>query len=163
STRPRGARPLTLVIEWGLLMFQSTRPRGARPATPGPWEWRERVSIHAPAWGATLVVPLPLLKRQVSIHAPAWGATAGAAASASTPTSFNPRARVGRDSNRPTPASIVGRFQSTRPRGARLGQLHQAGMGTVVSIHAPAWGATRVVEEHKIIEIQVSIHAPAWG
>ena len=33
------------------------------------------VSIHAPAWGATpFYKPLQLFKR-VSIHAPAWGAT----------------------------------------------------------------------------------------
>jgi len=33
------------------------------------------VSIHAPARGATLYYPSPLLGRQVSIHAPARGAT----------------------------------------------------------------------------------------
>ena len=34
-----------------------------------------RISIHAPAWGAT---PFPLIQRpalRISIHAPAWGAT----------------------------------------------------------------------------------------
>jgi len=54
---------------------------------------------------------------------------------------FNPRARVGRD-------GLLGFFffgvvfQSTRPRGARLVGSFAGGI-TVVSIHAPAWGATK--------------------
>ncbi len=35
-------------------------------------EW---VSIHAPAWGATLSSPFLWRIVDVSIHAPAWGAT----------------------------------------------------------------------------------------
>ena len=37
-------------------------------------EWEE-VSIHAPAWGATLVEKENHYQYKVSIHAPAWGAT----------------------------------------------------------------------------------------
>ena len=33
------------------------------------------VSIHAPAWGATVAADGVLQLAQVSIHAPAWGAT----------------------------------------------------------------------------------------
>ena len=33
-------------------------------------------------------------------------------------------------------------FQSTRPRGARLNDLEARYMELIVSIHAPAWGAT---------------------
>ncbi len=33
------------------------------------------VSIHAPAWGATLTNSPKKTKEEVSIHAPAWGAT----------------------------------------------------------------------------------------
>jgi len=33
------------------------------------------VSIHAPAWGATLMYVLYKKIQRVSIHAPAWGAT----------------------------------------------------------------------------------------
>ena len=35
------------------------------------------VSIHAPAWGATITSPKFIGTSDVSIHAPAWGATAG--------------------------------------------------------------------------------------
>ena len=34
------------------------------------------------------------------------------------------------------------KFQSTRPRGARLAALELALIQAAVSIHAPAWGAT---------------------
>ena len=52
---------------------------------------------------------------------------------------FNPRARVGRDVTN-------GKMQRCR----------------VVSIHAPAWGATGEIEVKDKAEA-VSIHAPAWG
>ena len=34
-----------------------------------------RVSIHAPAWGATINSVVLKINSTVSIHAPAWGAT----------------------------------------------------------------------------------------
>ena len=36
----------------------------------------ELVSIHAPAWGATSTEVFISINQGVSIHAPAWGATA---------------------------------------------------------------------------------------
>ena len=35
-------------------------------------------------------------------------------------------------------------------------------MSLSVSIHAPAWGATKKIAQQER-EIEVSIHAPAWG
>ena len=54
-------------------------------------------------------------------------------------------------------------FQSTHPRGVRLlAEMTHFPAIAAVSIHAPAWGATRFQcyggKRH-----QVSIHAPAWG
>ena len=98
------------------------------------------VSIHAPAWGATILQQLHGFDIRVSIHAPAWGATKvrhalhprrrfqstrprGARprlrARRSKQACFNPRARVGRDANLDALCKAFG-----------------------VSIHAPAWGAT---------------------
>jgi len=55
--------------------FQSTRPHGARPFDYSKIRKSNKVSIHAPAWGATYF-PEQIFKRfAVSIHAPAWGAT----------------------------------------------------------------------------------------
>ena len=81
---------------------------------------------------------------RVSIHAPAWGATSHTRLLAMATTCFNPRTRVGCD-RIPSPlAPLAVRFQSTHPRGVRRAQ-DKDGMHfmLVVSIHAPAWGATR--------------------
>ena len=189
---------------------------------------RSRVSIHAPAWGATVQSIGLLHVLTVSIHAPAWGATGNPPCWRDTPC-FNPRARVGRDpyflmsrramswfqSTRPrgarpgsriaqverrysfnprarvgrdfdtradalqaagfNPRARVGRdpntwhalvrqdwFQSTRPRGARRPDARRSAHLPPVSIHAPAWGATRRC--HLPCQpCEVSIHAPAWG
>ena len=52
-------------------------------------------------------------------------------------------------------------FQSTHPRGVRLFVcLYCATIS--VSIHAPAWGATRE-SIGQVRRRRVSIHAPAWG
>ncbi len=164
--------------------FQSTRPRGARhvvalgaalgvdvsihaPAWGATWPLHSRtcsvtVSIHAPAWGATLDhVGLNDLGR-VSIHAPAWGATPSPCPGSRSTGCFNPRARVGRDSKPSALSTSLMQFQSTRPRGARLFSCMFPTPPSWVSIHAPAWGATRphLQGDHRR---RVSIHAPAWG
>ena len=131
----------------------------------------ERVSIHAPAWGATSLDPRHSMPAHVSIHAPAWGATSCRRSSSSS-RGFNPRARVGRDaipfSRRPAklvfqstrprgarrlPSRIALRtiesFQSTRPRGARPRRRLGNCSASTVSIHAPAWGATQLRTAHR--------------
>ena len=166
STRPHGARLdlnldglLTFDVSihapaWGATeeasvvpkvaaMFQSTRPHGARQVPAVALQPGDPVSIHAPAWGAT--------KRRT----PALAARPG----------FNPRARMGRDASY-SGSRCSAWFQSTRPHGARRRWRKgywraprrfnpRARMGRdllaaatvpddlVVSIHAPAWGATR--------------------
>ena len=82
------------------------------------------------------------------------------------------------------PAST--RFQSTHPRGVRHASLERVPHEALVSIHAPAWGATGAwIKGHARMscfnprtrvgcdlllsvgfggmEADVSIHAPAWG
>ena len=54
-------------------------------------------------------------------------------------------------------------FQSTPPRGGRLFVEVLVNRGCSVSIHAPAWGATREHIASGTLDIFVSIHAPAWG
>ena len=53
-------------------------------------------------------------------------------------------------------------FQSTRPHGARPDRAMDLWFDKVVSIHAPAWGAT-FASPVKVRDDLVSIHAPAWG
>ncbi len=75
---------------------------------------------------------------------------------------FNPRARVGRDKKTTNGQS---KYISFNPR-ARVGRDFYFLVGDfpqlIVSIHAPAWGATLCSVLIQIIA-RVSIHAPAWG
>ena len=117
----------------------------------------------------------------VSIHAPARGATF-IPYPATWLRGFNPRARAGRDKNKPATAKS-GAFQSTRPRGARPTVIYfvlplpcfnpraRAGRDLltddeidkrIVSIHAPARGATYSGYSRSCGTF-VSIHAPARG
>ena len=96
STRPRGARHGKLLGSGFMRMFQSTRPRGARRDSvtfynrlesfnPRAHVGRDcfltlvqsydKVSIHAPTWGATFRRVCGPMICKVSIHAPTWGAT----------------------------------------------------------------------------------------
>ncbi len=125
-----------------VVAFQSTRPHGARQVDIAAKTITVAVSIHAPAWGATGHDYACCVGDRVSIHAPAWGATRPAHRAAPAPRSFNPRARMGRDATLPTFRGRCLRFQSTRPHGARLGIRGRLSGKSIVSIHAPAWGAT---------------------
>ena len=79
----------------------------------------------------------------VSIHAPAWGATPPDAGSFLGSPGFNPRTRVGCDVGKlQAGRQGRGRFQSTHPRGVRRNSQRLQTCGHLVSIHAPAWGAT---------------------
>ena len=162
-TRPHGARrPPTSFPSGRYASFQFTRPHGARPrrrscarSATACFNSRARmgrdvrpllavladddVSIHAPAWGATILGESTFIMRSVSIHAPAWGATSVSAA-----------------------AGCMPRFQFTRPHGARLAPTSSSLRPAAVSIHAPAWGATLADVEDFLLH-SVSIHAPAWG
>ena len=125
----------------------------------------------------------PQAPAEVSIHAPAWGATSKRSRSDTHSSSFNSRARVGRDKDCKMVYDLEKLFQFTRPRGARRSPLTRdarklrfnsrarvgrdaEGLGNdargQVSIHAPAWGATRLWNRPSTTS-HVSIHAPAWG
>ena len=75
STHPRGVRHDKAVAAEAAIAFQSTHPRGVRPARWYCMACQDRVSIHAPAWGATRRPRGHHELLYVSIHAPAWGAT----------------------------------------------------------------------------------------
>ena len=129
------------------------------------------------------MVNFPLIG-QVSIHAPARGATSYSITTPGNEVCFNPRARTGRDSSlRLTaawrrsfnPRARTGRDISlmTTPRPpacfnprARTGRDLRRGavcsVHGIVSIHAPARGATEYIL-YGVDDIRVSIHAPARG
>ena len=210
STRPRGARPIPCLRSLASSKFQSTRPRGARPATSCASCWRSRrfqstrprgarpvrtdrgfnhpadVSIHAPAWGATITVSLPgragncfnprarvgrdwrpseerAFRVVVSIHAPAWGATPRPRPRSRLSPRFNPRARVGRDTLAEICRDIQDQVSIHAPAWGATASAGRDWRGDHVSIHAPAWGATLAESGELDVLSDVSIHAPAWG
>ena len=144
-------------------MFQSTRPQGARQAPVLPLPKIRKVSIHAPARGATHrnirccgIVKFQSTRPQGARHGPIWRMAFDGC--------FNPRARKGRDAKG---FNFWGHkwFQSTRPQGARPrpgspiitpycfnprarkgrdGHWQKLALRLSVSIHAPARGATTV-------------------
>ena len=105
------------------------------------------------------------MKKYISIHAPAWGATGERSGLFMEQLHFNPRSRVGSDiiiTSRSSRDIIFQStlprgerqiyvntedaeaiFQSTLPRGERPRRATRRNLETVISIHAPAWGATR--------------------
>ena len=79
---------------------------------------------------------------RVSIHAPAKGATRRIARLRGLPKGFNPRAREGRDLRCALPSSALSAVSIHAPaKGATWG-AGSAPCPKVVSIHAPAKGAT---------------------
>ena len=164
--------------------FQSTLPRGERLYLTGAIEDAAKISIHAPAWGATLADGRRKRKVRISIHAPAWGATLRLQARQRRSGHFNPRSRVGSDgwcagkqhnlTHHFNPRSRVGsdlrRYPMSKipynfnPR-SRVGsddEYEPIARKIGISIHAPAWGATWGDRMTKV-ELNISIHAPAWG
>ena len=139
-----GCDVINHLIMFTVVMFQSTHPRGVRPRDHPRCRRGQRVSIHAPAWGATSKNASSRDSIDVSIHAPTWGATARAGRAQTSRLGFNPRTRVGCDAlqlQRTIPGHT--QFQSTHPRGVRREPPTWLGFEEQVSIHAPAWGATR--------------------
>ena len=157
----------------------------ARGATgsPGPPPPSSRISIHAPARGATPVKCDWANKLPFQSTLPR-GERRGLRRVPALPVDFNPRSREGSDDHHfsfyrfghpfqstlprgerlivsfvPSSKSL---FQSTLPRGERLpGRSRSFGPG-LISIHAPARGATQRVEAAAQI-VEISIHAPARG
>ncbi len=137
STHPRGVRrydPAQPGVQQN--QFQSTHPRGVRHFTPTRYPLVIRVSIHAPARGATCRYSLVDFLRIVSIHAPARGAT------------YCKDWQIAKELG----------FQSTHPRGVRPGQFIRMLSEYSVSIHAPARGATRRIGNYFFEHMFQSTH-----
>ena len=100
------------------LIFQSTLPHGERRLALRAHDLLVDISIHAPAWGATVNAIVQKRLAKISIHAPAWGATRPQV----RPTvlrDFNPRSRMGSDDHAVALRGGDVLFQSTLPHGER--------------------------------------------
>ena len=142
STPPRGERR-SICRSYRLAeLFQSTPPRGERHTAHPAGLRREKISIHAPARGATFTDFLycPVIKFQST---PPRGERRYTPINNLITEDFNPRPREGSD---PTPLPPLlqdqQEFQSTPPRGERLTSTTFCTSSRSISIHAPARGAT---------------------
>ena len=120
--------------------FQSTHPHGVRLVCLGYESETGKISIHAPAWGATARLDSRSLSRRY----------------------FNPRTRMGRDQACLISDVLETLFQSTHPHGARQEPAELPKCPDAISIHAPGWGATAPAWG-ATIRRTISIHAPGWG
>ena len=141
-------------------MFQSTPPRGGRLSCLYSFHSTKGFNPRPRVGGDTTETKSDSGGR-VSIHAPAWGATANGSRIIRT---FRFQSTPPRGGRQPpdTTACIFWLFQSTPPRGGRHSRVLHVPGKTLVSIHAPAWGATIFLSD-SIVSRKVSIHAPAWG
>ena len=142
-----------------------------------------KVSIHAPAKGATLMQTFYTFETgcfnprsregsdvdcgacgiidRVSIHAPAKGATAKTLLD-STDGCFNPRSREGSDGYTGFSSEISEQVSIHAPAKGATKSADDIVKVEQVSIHAPAKGATFLIGCF-IVVLYVSIHAPAKG
>ena len=119
--------------------FNPRTPVGCDYRTRRQSGYVERISIHAPQWGATEIAQIYELTSSISIHAPQWGAT-------STATLLFHHLE----------------FQSTHPSGVRPDAAKSKANALAISIHAPQWGATDAGAARHA-PWHISIHAPQWG
>ena len=159
----RGAIGAIQYVAGYVTKFQSTHPRGVRHLPNRPL-LRTRGFNPRTRVGCDKSGLFHSGGRYVSIHAPAWGATFIPRSTPPHSACFNPRTRVGCDVFplhsvlprvkfqsthprgvrlllRPTDSTVV-LFQSTHPRGVRQAHQRALPLAQMVSIHAPAWGAT---------------------
>ncbi len=136
-TRPRHAT---------IILFQSTLPRGERPATRSATD-DLGTGFNPRSRAGSDVHRCKSLERvhAVSIHAPARGATVQV--DPCVPRCHEFQSTLPRGERRlcnATCISIIDEFQSTLPRGERRLSRHGRARRALVSIHAPARGATRL-------------------
>jgi len=135
--RDRRGEPMLL----HLVQFQSTRPRGARPSCPIAGDPPFAVSIHAPARGATTARRRILRRSWFQSTRPRGARPAGSGRQKGERQFQSTRPRGARQTFRGD-LGLGFQFQSTRPRGARPRVPSDQRVLRVVSIHAPARGAT---------------------
>ena len=131
-----------------IMPFQSTLPRRERHTIllsifPDVY-FNPRSREGSDLTGSTLADTT----RKISIHAPAKGATSPVASSSTSSIYFNPRSREGSDICQPYLAMFLLTFQSTLPRRERRTDCVIPSATSSISIHAPAKGATGWVYEH---------------
>ena len=114
-------------------------------------ERKQLISIHAPAWGATAFAFSCMIKPPISIHAPAWGATLDSLfGDIRLPISIHAPAWGATLAVQPCP--FLPQNFNPRARVGRDRNVRKRPEDTAISIHAPAWGATSLLENDSVAQ-----------
>jgi len=120
STHPHGVRPDWMARDMFIYEFQSTHPHGVRLSLEDSLPPDHRISIHAPARGATLLDSYPFHRVLYFNPRTRTGCDDPTTSRISQYFNFNPRTRTGCDTSRPRLLLQPLLFQSTHPHGVRL-------------------------------------------
>ena len=164
-------------------VFQFTHPRGVRPCQASPRRRFRRVSIHAPARGATVAdtfldcgalvsIHAPArgatikgvekyIRLLVSIHAPARGATSSNFVDIASSAGFNSRTREGCDKGGTRAQKTLGSFNSRTREGCDY--IRGRKFAAVVRFNSRTREGCDWIYCYCWCCISVSIHAPARG
>ena len=134
-------RSVTSITLW--MMFQSTHPRGVRHVVYHDVDPSTVVSIHAPAWGATLDYSQRATFFAFQSTHPR-GVRLTFVSVVTKARCFNPRTRVGCDESKQLSIRQLNRFNPRTRVGCDVHRVFSS-LRSHVSIHAPAWGATNLL------------------
>ena len=138
STHPSGVRPSRSDCSAIVRDFNPRTPVGCDALAHANQRYRA-ISIHAPQWGATFLVPYTWVMVIFQSTHPSGV--------------------------RPGPAAAHGGGVRISIHAPQWGATHQNGhayMRPDISIHAPQWGATKWITVNEV-RARISIHAPQWG
>ena len=126
STLPRGERPANCASTVSDASFQSTLPRGERQRGYGGGRLLRQFQSTLPRGERLPILSMIPYVSRISIHAPAWGATRHKRDKRGWIKYFNPRSRVGSDVSCWMVSFEFSTFQSTLPRGERRQDTHNS-------------------------------------
>ena len=141
STHPRGVRLQVYLLVMLRLLFQSTHPRGVRLSAITCPKLSSLFQSTHPRGVRQYAYPATGLKNRFNPRTHV-GCDRAPPSGRCTRCCFNPRTHVGCDVKRWSFSQAQEPFQSTHPRGVRRMTVADAAPITLVSIHAPTWGAT---------------------
>ena len=161
STPPRGGRPMPTSLRQWTTAFQSTPPRGGRQFDGACGIVLDVVSIHAPARGAT-----PIAFGMQAIYkfqsTPPRGGRRNSIRIYRQNNGFQSTPPRGGRLKRMKSEIHIYEFQSTPPRGGRRPGRCLCAFGTCFNPR-PRAGGDKIRVINIIIDTIVSIHAPARG
>ena len=115
---PHGERRIGVVAPLLNAWFQFALPHGERPSSKSPNPSTARFQFALPHGERLIADQIQMLGSKVSIRAPAWGATRATAQTVAAHRSFNSRSRMGSDDRGQRDCCTAARFNSRSRMGS---------------------------------------------